>query len=86
MQRPRGRPKLESPSEKQLACLEAFREFCRKNKMPPTAAEVGEVLGITEQSVRELLGRLEGHGLVTRVATGPRAIVITAAGEMFFAN
>ncbi|MEK4052642.1 winged helix-turn-helix transcriptional regulator [Paenibacillus sp. FSL F4-0087] len=64
-----------SPREEEA--MHALREYFRDNGYPPTARELGEMIGISSSSTAHgYLERLEKKGYIKRTESIPRGIKI----------
>lgn len=66
-------------TERQLAALK-FIHDCVATGLPPTFAEVGQVLQVSKQAAAVHIEALEEKGCITRLPRSPRYIRLTKTG------
>lgn len=79
-----GRKPISGITEAQLRTLKAIRRFISQHGYPPTAAELGEILGITNASAHEQVNHLVRKGFVKKEPGKARglSIVHEPAGDV----
>ncbi len=76
-----------SITERQAELLRIISEWVEVRGYPPTLKEMASRLGVkSDQAVRELLMRLEGHGAIIRTPGISRGIVLTDVGHRVVAS
>ncbi|MHB9124602.1 MAG: transcriptional repressor LexA [Armatimonadota bacterium] len=71
-----GRKPSEVITEPQMRTLKAIRRFVESRGYPPTAMELGEILGITNASAHDQVNQLVRKGFLTREPGKSRGISI----------
>jgi DNA-binding MarR family transcriptional regulator len=67
-------------TDKMRIALKAIAAHWSEHELPPTYAELGGRLGVSDTTVSDILARLERRGLVSRVANRARSVRLTSAG------
>lgn len=63
-------------TQQQKRVLNVIKLFVRQREYPPTLTEIGNVLGLSKQTVFAHVSALEKKGFLTREAGKPRKLVI----------